>query len=87
MRVILPTAAMFLSHKAGSAASECVFRDTTEILTKFRLSTKDEAVETLTLFRSYLAQPSFNFSQFIRDFESFINDQESMKEIMLENDK
>ena len=30
-------AAMFMSHKAGSAASECVFRDSTQVLTKYRL--------------------------------------------------
>ena len=72
---------MLLSHKAGSALSECVFRDTTGILTKFRLGLRDDLVETYTLLRSLLSDADFNFGTFIKDLETYLElDQEDAVE-------
>lgn len=88
--LVRPTAAMLLSHKAGSAASECVFRDTSSILTKYRHSTHDELVETYTVLRSLITDPSFKFEIFIKELQEFLALKEEIAQdclTLLEDDK
>jgi hypothetical protein len=72
-----------MAQKAGSSDSECVFRDSTQVLTKYRLSTTDEAAETCILVRSFLNQPGFSFTKFIVEFEGFLNGNQSILNLVM----
>jgi len=70
---VRPIAAMYLAFPAGTAASVRGFSGTTATVRKLRSSMSDELLESLTIIRDYLIQPSYTFDDVLMELQKIMD--------------
>jgi len=77
-------ARMFLSMPAGSAPSERVFSQTTDVVTKKRNSIGDGTLEKLIVIRSFLKSRFFDFQTLISQLADDADKRQAEAEVEIE---
>jgi len=73
---------LYLSMPAGSSPSECVFSQTTDIVTKKRNSLGDGTLEKIVVIRSFLKSKCFDFETLIKQLAEDARKREKQAELM-----